>query len=129
MIGSRQMERVLGQAAKVGAKVVLVGDGEQLQAIEAGASFKALVRRHGAATLTQVRRQRARWQQAATKDLATARTGHALGRYAQAGMVHASPTREQAAADLVERLGDRPGATAWAEPDPARLHRVPTCRP
>jgi Ti-type conjugative transfer relaxase TraA len=37
MIGSRQMERVVSAAEKAGAKVVLVGDPQQLQAIEAGA--------------------------------------------------------------------------------------------
>ena len=36
MIGSRQMERVLSAAQAVGTKVVLIGDPEQLQAIEAG---------------------------------------------------------------------------------------------
>ena len=36
MVGSRQMERVLSAARDAGAKVVLVGDPEQLQAIEAG---------------------------------------------------------------------------------------------
>ena len=43
MIGSRQMERVLSEAQRRGAKVVLVGDPEQLQAIEAGAAFRSLV--------------------------------------------------------------------------------------
>ena len=47
-----------GRRAEVGAKVVLVGDPEQLQAIEAGAAFRALAERHGAAELTEVRRQR-----------------------------------------------------------------------
>jgi Ti-type conjugative transfer relaxase TraA len=42
MIGSRQMERVLSAADAAGAKVVLVGDAEQLQAIEAGAAFRVL---------------------------------------------------------------------------------------
>jgi ATP-dependent exoDNAse (exonuclease V) alpha subunit len=41
MIGTRQMERVLSHAEQAGAKVVLVGDPEQLQAIEAGAAFRA----------------------------------------------------------------------------------------
>lgn len=40
MIGTRQMERVLAEAEKRHAKVVLVGDPEQLQAIEAGAAFR-----------------------------------------------------------------------------------------
>jgi Ti-type conjugative transfer relaxase TraA len=39
MVGTRQLERVLSHAAEAGAKVVLVGDPQQLQAIEAGAAF------------------------------------------------------------------------------------------
>src|SRR5215211_707308 len=57
LVGSRQMERVLSHAAEAGAKVVLVGDPQQLQAIEAGAAFRALSERYGAAEITQVRRQ------------------------------------------------------------------------
>ena len=64
MIGSRQMERLLSAAQAAGAKVVLVGDPEQLQAIEAGAAFRAIAERVGAAEITEVRRQREAWQQA-----------------------------------------------------------------
>ncbi|HQR90613.1 MAG TPA: AAA family ATPase, partial [Caulobacter sp.] len=46
MIGSRQMERLLSAAEKAGVKVVLVGDPEQLQAIEAGAAFRSIAERH-----------------------------------------------------------------------------------
>src|SRR3546814_953055 len=42
MIGTRQLQRVLSEAADAGAKVVLVGDTQQLQAIEAGAAFRLL---------------------------------------------------------------------------------------
>lgn len=48
MIGLRQMPLVLA-AEQAGAKVVLVGDPEQLQAIAAGAALRALAERHGAA--------------------------------------------------------------------------------
>src|SRR3954451_24205725 len=101
LVGSRQMERVLSYAAEVRAKVVLVGDPEQLQAIEAGAAFRALFERHGAAEITQVRRQHQAWQREATKELATERTGAALERYEQAGMVHAHATKDEAKAALV----------------------------
>ena len=101
MVGSRQMERVMSRAAETGAKLVLVGDPEQLQAIEAGAAFRALAERHGAAEITTVRRQREDWQRAATKELATGRTGEALGRYAEAGMVDAHATRAEARAAVV----------------------------
>jgi Ti-type conjugative transfer relaxase TraA len=102
MIGSRQMERVLSVADAAGAKVVLVGDAEQLQAIEAGAAFRALTERHGAAEITEIRRQREDWQREATRELATGRTGAALDRYEAAGMVSAHETREAARGALVD---------------------------
>src|SRR3546814_6261798 len=67
------MERVLGEAERAGAKVVLVGDAEQLQAIEAGAAFRALAERHGAAEISEIRRQHEDWQKDATRALATGR--------------------------------------------------------
>jgi Ti-type conjugative transfer relaxase TraA len=101
MVGSRQMERVLSAARQAGAKVVLVGDPEQLQAIEAGAAFRAIAERHGAVEISAVRRQRVEWQREATRELATGRTGAALGRYEAAGMVVGHGTREEARAGLV----------------------------
>jgi Ti-type conjugative transfer relaxase TraA len=102
MIGSRQMERVLSAADAAGAKVVLVGDAEQLQAIEAGAAFRALTERHGAAEITEIRRQRQDWQREATRELATGRTGAALDRYEAAGMVRGHEKREAARSALVD---------------------------
>ena len=101
MVSSRQMERVLSQAQAAGAKVVLVGDPEQLQAIEAGAAFRAIVERVGAAEITEVQRQHEPWQRAATRELATGRTGEALGRYEAAGMVHGHATQDGARTALV----------------------------
>jgi len=117
MIGSRQMERVLSQARNAGAKVVLVGDPEQLQAIEAGAAFRSVTERHGAAEITEIRRQREDWQRDATRQLATGRTGEAVHAYDQAGMVHAADTREQARGELVDGW-DR---ARQAEPDKSRI--------
>jgi Ti-type conjugative transfer relaxase TraA len=103
MVGTRQLERVLSHAAEAGAKVVLVGDIKQLQAIEAGAAFRSIQERHGGAEIGEVRRQREDWQRDATRDLATGRTGHALEAYRSHGMVHEAQTREQARGDLIER--------------------------
>jgi Ti-type conjugative transfer relaxase TraA len=103
MIGTRQMERVISEAEKRGAKVVLVGDVEQLQAIEAGAAFRSITERHGSAEITTVRRQREDWQRNATRWLATERTGEALGAYDEAGHVHAAATRDLAREKLIER--------------------------
>ncbi|NML13097.1 Ti-type conjugative transfer relaxase TraA, partial [Sphingobium sp. AR-3-1] len=117
MIGTRQMERVLGAAERAGAKVVLVGDAEQLQAIEAGAAFRALAERHGAAEISEVRRQHEDWQKDATRALATGRTGEAVHAYAQHGMVQAADTREGARAELVNTWD----AQRSADPDKTRI--------
>ncbi len=102
MIGSRQLERVLGEAERRGAKVVLVGDPEQLQAIEAGAAFRSLTERHSHVEIAEVRRQRERWQQQATRELSAGRAGEALDAYSNHGMVHGAETRDRARTDLIE---------------------------
>jgi len=102
MVGTRQLERVVSEAERQGAKVVLVGDPQQLQAIEAGAAFRAAAERHGAVEIMDIRRQQEDWQREATRELATGRTGDAIGRYAEAGFVHSAETREAARAELVD---------------------------
>ena len=103
MVGTRQLERVLSLAADAGAKVVLVGDPKQLQAIEAGAAFRSIHERNGGAEIGEVRRQREEWQREATRDLANGKTGNALEAYRSRGMVHGAQTREQARGDLIDR--------------------------
>ncbi|MBM2709941.1 Ti-type conjugative transfer relaxase TraA [Mesorhizobium caraganae] len=103
MVGTRQLERVLSHAADVGAKIVLVGDPQQLQAIEAGAAFRSIHERNGGVEIGQVRRQREDWQRDATRDLATGRIGAAISAYDAQGMVHQAATRDEARGELVER--------------------------
>ncbi|MGJ4952468.1 Ti-type conjugative transfer relaxase TraA [Bradyrhizobium sp. HKCCYLS20291] len=117
MVGTRQLERVLSHAAEAGAKVVLVGDTQQLQAIEAGAAFRSIHERHGGAEIGDVRRQRQDWQRDATRDLATGRVAHALGAYRAHGMVHEAEGRQQARDNLIERW-DR---DRQASPDRSRI--------
>jgi Ti-type conjugative transfer relaxase TraA len=102
MVGTRQLERVLSHAADAGAKVVLVGDPQQLQAIEAGAAFRAIHERHGGVEISEVRRQHEGWQKDATRHLATGRTGQAIHAYDERGVVHAAETREAARDELIE---------------------------
>lgn len=117
MVGTRQLERLLSHAGDAGAKVVLVGDPQQLQSIEAGAAFRSIHERHGGAEIGEVRRQREDWQREATRDLATGRTGDAIHAYDNHGMVHAAETREQARGDLIDRW-DR---ERQANPDASRI--------
>ncbi|WP_316200588.1 MULTISPECIES: Ti-type conjugative transfer relaxase TraA [unclassified Bradyrhizobium] len=117
MVGTRQLERVLSHAADAGAKVVLVGDPQQLQAIEAGAAFRSIHERHGGAEIGEVRRQREDWQRDATRDLATSKVANALEAYRTHGMVHEAKSREQARGDLIDRW-DRDRQTS---PDRSRI--------
>ena len=115
LVGSRQLARVMGHAQAAGAKIVLVGDAEQLQAIEAGAAFRALAERHGAYELTEVRRQQVEWQREATRQLATGRTVPALSAYADTGAVRAHETPEAAkeatAAGWWQAKAEAPGSS------------------
>ncbi len=58
MVASRQLARSVAEAEKQGAKLVLVGDHEQLQAIGAGSPFRAIAERIGSVELTDIRRQK-----------------------------------------------------------------------
>ncbi|OWJ76671.1 Ti-type conjugative transfer relaxase TraA [Haematobacter missouriensis] len=117
MVGTRQMERVLSHAAEAGAKVVLVGDPQQLQSIEAGAAFRSIHERHGGVEIHEVRRQREDWQRDATRNLATGRTGEAIHAYDRYDMVHQATTREQGRDELIDRW-DR---QRQASPDSSRI--------
>lgn len=101
MIGTKQLERMLAAADKAHAKVVLVGDPEQLQAIEAGAAFRGVVGQAGMVELTQVRRQKEAWSREATRDLASGRTLEALRSYESHGALIAGATREDAQRQLL----------------------------
>jgi len=103
MIGTRQLERIVREAEKANAKLVLVGDPEQLQAIEAGAAFRSIAERHGGVEITAIRRQREEWQRHATRQLATGRTAEAIRAYDEAGHVHAADTRDGARRHLIDR--------------------------
>ena len=103
MIGTRQMERVTAEVSRAGAKLVLVGDVQQLQAIEAGAAFRLLAERHGAAEIGEVRRQQVEWMREATRAMARGEMHAALADYARVGAVCSADDRDAARAALLDR--------------------------
>src|SRR5258708_33230176 len=106
MVGSRQLERFVSEAAEHGAKVVLVGDAQQLQPIEAGAAFRAIAERVGYQELSGVRRQREFWQRAASSDFARGEPGRAFDRYEKHRAIHFAESRSKAKQDLVRGWSD-----------------------
>mgnify|MGYP001795570829 CR=1 FL=1 len=87
MIGTRQLARIAARIEEIGAKLVLVGDPDQLQPIEAGTPFRSIVTDHGAARLTEIHRQRADWQKQASRILAEGNLAEALAAYSDRNAV------------------------------------------
>src|SRR5713101_5095947 len=106
MVGSRQLERIVSEASGRGAKVVLVGDAEQLQPIEAGAAFRAIAERVGYQELSGIRRQHEAWQREASGDFARGAPGRAFDRYQEYSAIHFGENRSKAKEELIG---------AWAE--------------
>jgi ATP-dependent exoDNAse (exonuclease V) alpha subunit len=88
------------------AKVVLVGDPYQLQAIEAGAAFRAISETTPQVSLTEIKRQDIPWQREATVELATGKTLDAIARYNQHNHVHSLETQAAAKQSLVDMWND-----------------------
>ncbi len=108
MVASRQLARFVAEAEKRGAKLVLVGDHEQLQAIGAGSPFRAIAERIGSVELTDIRRQKHDWQREASVAFATHRTADGLQQYAERNSIRFADDRQQACADLIrDYLADR----------------------
>jgi len=101
MVGSRQLARFIGEAEERGAKIVLVGDHEQLQAIGAGAPFRAIAEQIGHVELSGIRRQRHDWQRQASVAFATHKTAEGLAAYRDHGDIHFAESREEAMAQIV----------------------------
>ncbi|MDJ0827425.1 MAG: AAA family ATPase [Rhodobacter sp.] len=106
MVGTRQLNRVAEGLQRRGCKLVLIGDPDQLQPIEAGIPFADLVDGIGAARLTEIRRQTSAWQRQASVDLARGDTDTAIQSYADHGAVHVEQNRDQAIAALVDDYMD-----------------------
>ncbi|NEJ07465.1 AAA family ATPase, partial [Rhizobium leguminosarum] len=117
MVGSRQLARFVDEVRRAGAKLVLVGDHEQLQAIGAGAPFRAIAEAVGHAQLSDVRRQRTDWQKQASIDFASHRTAEGLTAYKAHGNIQLKANRaETLKAIIADYVADRS-----AHPDDTRI--------
>ena len=88
MLGTKDVARIMIEARSGGAKVVMLGDPQQLQAIEAGAAFRGIVEREGALEMNDIRRQDVDWQREATHHLAMGKAEKALDLYRENHQVY-----------------------------------------
>ncbi|WP_375685126.1 Ti-type conjugative transfer relaxase TraA [Bartonella sp. AP172QHHD] len=102
MVSSKQLSHFVQKIEKAGAKIVLVGDNMQLQPIEAGAAFRAVVDNIGYVELSGIRRQKEEWGQDASRQFARGQVKEALDHYKNRGFIHETKTRDQAINTLVK---------------------------
>jgi Ti-type conjugative transfer relaxase TraA len=102
MVSSRQMASLVERAAKAGAKLVLIGDPDQLQPIEAGAAFRAIAERVGYAELDTIYRQHQAWMRAASMHLARGRVTAALAAYRLQERIVGANLKSEAMARLID---------------------------
>ena len=102
MIDTRQMKYFIDRVQNAGAKIILVGDPEQLQPINAGTPFKEIADQIGVAHLTEIHRQTQDWQKQASLDFAERRTEKAIDAYELHGNVKQSREYSEAIVELVQ---------------------------
>jgi conjugative relaxase-like TrwC/TraI family protein len=104
MASTRSLARLQDLAARDQAKLILIGDPEQLPAIEHPGAFRALVDRLGAIELTEVRRLRDPVERSAVELVRSGRGSSALAAYSERDRL----TLAEAVSDLEAMVvGDR----------------------
>jgi ATP-dependent exoDNAse (exonuclease V) alpha subunit len=87
LLSSREMHTLLGAVAKAGAKLILVGDRQQLQAIGAGPGLSLVARAIEAARVDTIVRQREVWTREAITAFGAGHASIALNAFASRGLV------------------------------------------
>lgn len=101
MLGTRDVSKLVSEAKEARAKIVMLGDPQQLQAIEAGAAFRGIVEREGCLKMSDVRRQEVDWQREATKMLAVGKVDEALQAYSKEHLIYSQNDRPGAIESMV----------------------------
>lgn len=120
MIDSRRFLELLSLVDTTGAKIVLMGDGNQLQAVEAGPAFRLLSERVKPAVLETVVRQQVDWQRDATRLFGNLQTRQAVALYQEKGCIQIIPETKPSLDDknhLVENycLARQVSGRLWKE--------------
>lgn len=102
MVGSGQLTQILDHAEQAQAKVVLVGDHQQLQPIDAGGAFRLLAQNLGHASLQNIQRQKTLEDRKIVMQLATGQSEQALAAMRKQGNLHVQFTQEKAIENLIE---------------------------
>jgi hypothetical protein len=88
MVDVERFDKFLGAVQSLGVKAVVVGDGAQLQPVEAGPAFRLVTERVGVSRLEEIVRQKEDWQKEATVLFGQQESQKAIQSYQDKGHVH-----------------------------------------
>ncbi|MBA3813979.1 MAG: AAA family ATPase [Alphaproteobacteria bacterium] len=108
MVDMERFEQLLRAVKQLGVKLIVVGDGAQLQPVEAGPAFRLVTTRLGKVELNTVVRQRQEWQREATVLFGKQHTQAAIQKYMDKGHVHIVEEKLPTLHEVLDR-GDREG--------------------
>jgi conjugative relaxase-like TrwC/TraI family protein len=117
LLSSRQMHALLSEVEKAGAKAVLIGDRQQLQAVGAGGGLTIVASLAYATRVDTIVRQHDAWAREAITDVTNGRTAEALEAFATRGLI-TSASGEKA---TIKAMVDAWEATQAVVSNPATL--------
>ncbi|MBP9691771.1 MAG: AAA family ATPase [Alphaproteobacteria bacterium] len=88
MVDVERFDKLLSATRQLGVKLIVVGDGAQLQPVEAGPAFRLVTEKLGRSELNTVIRQKVEWQKEATVLFGQQKTIEAIKKYEEKGCVH-----------------------------------------
>jgi conjugative relaxase-like TrwC/TraI family protein len=102
LLSSRETHALLSEVARAQARVILVGDRRQLQAIGAGPGLDLVVRSVEATHVDTIVRQRDAWARQAVTDFGAGRANEALGAFQAHGCFEEAPSYRATLQRIVE---------------------------
>ena len=88
MVDVERFDKFLNAVQTLGVKAVVVGDGAQLQPVEAGPAFRLVTERIGVSRLEEIIRQKENWQRDATILFGKQESAKAIQAYQERGHIH-----------------------------------------
>lgn len=101
MVGSRKTARLLEEVKKSGAKLIMVGESEQLQPVESGGSFRAISHVIEKESISKIFRQKESWQRDAVEFFRAGDSKEALELYDRHGALRVAESEPSLKKDIV----------------------------
>ena len=103
MVGTHDWHDILEFSSKTGAKVIAVGDDNQIKPISSGDCFRAALNNlNDVGRLHEIRRQNVDWQKEASVEFSKLNTANALSIYDHHGKIHEMSDAKQIAEKFLE---------------------------